>query len=170
MEFTAAYDEYVDKVYAFIYRRVSHKQTAEDLTSQTFIKAWENIEKFDSEKGAFSSWIFTIAKNNIIDHYRRAKETYDLDKVFDLQSDENVEMQTGLRHQLEQIRKYIEELSSDQKEIIIMRVWDDLSFKDIAAILNKSESSIKMTFYRAMEKLQTKFSIAVLILLISKGL
>ena len=168
-EFTELYDQYVDRVYSFVYRRVSHKQTAEDLTSQTFIKAWENINKFNSSKGAFSSWIFTIAKNNIIDHYRKHKENYALENFFDLSSGEDVEKQSGLRHELEQIKKYLDQLSPEQKEIIIMRVWDDLSFKDIAEILSKNEAAVKMNFYRGMQKLQKEFAVVAMILLITKG-
>lgn len=168
-EFTDLYDQYVDKVYAFIYRRVNHQQNAEDLTSRTFIKAWENIDKFNSGKGAFSSWIFTIAKNNVIDHYRSAKETYDIEQFFDLSSSENLANQTEMRSTIEEVKKYLEQLTPEQKEIIVMRIWDDFSFKEIAAVLNKNEAAIKMNFYRAMQKVQSEFAILALILLISGG-
>ncbi|MDB4939634.1 MAG: polymerase, sigma-24 subunit, subfamily [Candidatus Doudnabacteria bacterium] len=167
--FNELYDLYITKIYNFIYYRTHHKETAEDLTSKTFVKAWENLSKFDDEKGAFSSWIYSIARNNLIDHYRKEKGTSDIDQIINFSSSENIEHDTGLKLQLEQVEKYLKELPADQRDIVIMRVWDDLSYKEIAAILKKSEASCKMSFYRTMQKVQTHFPIAITLLLLIKA-
>ena len=164
-EFTALYDQYIEKIYNFIYYRTSHKETAEDLASKTFIKAWENINQFNEQKGAFSSWLYSIARNNVIDHYRKEKQTMDIDKILDISSAENVEESTNAKVQLDKVKEYLKELPQEQQDIVIMRVWDDLSYKEIAAILQKSEASTKMSFYRTMDKIQEKFPVAALILL-----
>ncbi len=164
-EFTDLYDQYADKIYNFIYYRTSHRETAEDLTSRTFIKAWENINQFNEQKGAFSSWLYSIARNNVIDHYRKEKATMDIDLVLDLSSNENVEDATHAKVQLDKVKEYLKELPQEQQDIVIMRVWDDLSYKEIAAILQKSEASTKMSFYRTMEKIQQNFPVAAMILL-----
>jgi RNA polymerase sigma-70 factor (ECF subfamily) len=165
--FNELYDLYFTKIYNFIYFRTHHRETAEDLTSKTFIKAWENIHQFNEEKGAFSSWIYSIARNNVIDHYRKEKTTMDISQVLDLSSSENIEKDTDLKVQLDQVKEYIKDLPQEQQDIVIMRVWDDLPYKDIAQILKKSEASCKMSFYRTMQKIQEQFPVAALILLLT---
>ncbi|GAC1413566.1 MAG: sigma-70 family RNA polymerase sigma factor [Candidatus Doudnabacteria bacterium] len=164
--FNELYDLYITKIYNFIYYRTHHKQTSEDLTSKTFIKAWENLHQFDEEKAKFSSWLYSIARNNVIDHYRREKSHWDLDLILDLSSGENVEDNTALKLQLEKVKEYLKELPDEQRDIVIMRAWDDLSYKEIAEILNKSEASCKMSFYRTLEKIQQHFPIAAAAMLL----
>ena len=67
--FGEIYDVYIKKIYNFIYYKTHHKETAEDLTSETFRKALSNIKSFDTHR-AFSSWLYRIAQNTVIDHYR----------------------------------------------------------------------------------------------------
>ncbi len=166
--FNELYELNFGKIYNFIYFRTHHKETAEDLTSKTFIKAWGNIDKFDAEKGSFSTWIYAIARNNIIDHFRKTKnqgEIVNIDLMLDISSPENIANNTELKDQLEKVKEYLKTLPDEQRDIVIMRIWDELSYKEIAGILSKSEASCKMSFYRTMEKLQTQFSIAIIILL-----
>ena len=72
--FSLLFDEYKDKIYRFIYFKTQHKETAEDLLSQTFIKALEHINQINIKKGSFKNWIYTIARNNVTDFYRKYKE------------------------------------------------------------------------------------------------
>ncbi len=170
--FNELYDIHFAKVYNFVYFRTHHKETAEDLTSKTFIKAWGNLDKFDEEKGSFSTWIYSIARNNIIDHSRKNRnqpESVDLDSILNASSSEDINLNTSTKLELEKIKGYLHTLPDEQRDIILMRVWDDLPFKDISAIIGKSEASCKMVFYRAMEKLQGHFSMTILALLIIKG-
>ncbi len=68
--FGEVFDAYSEKLYAFIYYKVHHRPTAEDLLSQTFLKAIKAFDRFDSKKGKISSWLYRIARNVVIDHYR----------------------------------------------------------------------------------------------------
>ncbi len=170
--FNELYDLHFEKIYNFIFFRTHHKETAEDLTSKTFIKAWENLEQFNGEKGSFSTWLYSIARNNVIDHFRKTKnqgESVDLDSIINISTQEDVNWNTSMKLELEKVKEYLKTIPDDQRDIIIMRVWDDLSYKEIASILNKSEASCKMTFYRAIEKLQGQLSIAIITFLIIKG-
>ena len=80
--FEVLYDLYIQKVYRFVYYRVSHKQTAEDLVSVVFTKAFTKFASFDKSAN-FHTWIIRIARNTVIDHYRTNKQTMDLDAAFD---------------------------------------------------------------------------------------
>lgn len=169
--FTKLYDAYKEPIYRFIYYRIHHRETAEDLTSTTFIKALENIEQFKPSKGTFGAWVYRIARNNIIDHVRKERGTDDITLAFDLSSKTDIPKEFDTRQQLEKAWEYLKELDPKQRDIVLMRVWDGLSHKEIAEVLDTTEASVKMAFSRTMAKLNKDLAVAtslVLILLNSK--
>ena len=152
--FAEIYDVYIKKIYSFIYYRTGHKQTAEDIASTVFMKSMEKINSFDSSQGKFSSWLYRIAKNSVIDHYRTKKDVANIDDIWDLGNDDNFTNKFDADLKLEEIRKYMQKFSKEQKEIIIMRVWDELSYREISEITGKSEPSLKMTVSRILKKIR----------------
>src|SRR5215510_15567103 len=72
--FAHLYDTYVDQVYRFIFFRVNDSQTAEDLTSQTFLKSWENVHRYRMRESPFGAWLYQIARNIVVDYYRSCKK------------------------------------------------------------------------------------------------
>ncbi len=168
--FTELFDLYQKKIYSFIYFRTHHKETAEDITSLTFTKALEHFKKFDAAKGKFSSWLYQIARNNIIDHYRASVPTVDINDAWDLAASSNVERDAETAIRLEKVKNYLNTLPARQRDIIIMRVWDDMSHIDIAEILEISEANSKMIFSRALEKLRAEAGMALILLLLTAKL
>lgn len=165
--FTELYDEYFEKIYNFIFFRVSHKETAEDLTSLTFIKTLENIDKFKVEYGFFSSWLYKIARNNIIDHYRSKKDVQDIDNYKDIKDvDIDIDNDIDIKYQFKKVEKYVKELTPEQREILIMRVWDQLSYREISKIVGKSEENCKVIFSRSIKTIREKSIIALLLILL----
>lgn len=158
-EFSGLYDEFFDKIYRFIYHKTYHRETAEDLTSQTFIKALEKINTFDFEKGMFSSWIYRIARNKVIDYYRTRKSEFNIDDVWNLGKDENMAGDLDNQDKLKQVSEYLKELNPEQREIVVMRIWDGLSHQEISEIIGKSEANCKMIFSRVMKKLREEVKI-----------
>src|SRR5690606_23089497 len=118
-----------------IYFRVHHTETAEDLTSSVFVKALENIGQFNPSKGSFSAWVYQIARNAIIDHVRKFKPTQDIETAWDLSDGTNIPKDFDAKEQLATVQAYLKELDPHLRDIIIMRVWDGLSHKEIAEIL-----------------------------------
>ncbi len=163
--FGQLYDKYFEKIYRFIYYKISHQETTEDLVSLTFTKALENLDKFRTNKGSFSSWLYKIARNTVIDYYRTKREVKNIDYVYDIHSQQNIEEDMTKDQQLQNIREKLDALKPEQREIVIMRIWDELSYKEISQIINKSEASCKMTFSRAIKTI--KASLAIIILWIS---
>jgi RNA polymerase sigma-70 factor (ECF subfamily) len=153
-DFALLYDAYIEKIYNFIYYKTHHRQTAEDLTGQTFMKALKNIGNFDTEKNYFNSWLYKIARNTVIDHYRTQKHPQDIDDAWDLASPNNLEEDIDTKNKLEEVKKYIENLKGDQRDILMLRLWQDLSYKEIAAIMDKSEAGCKMAFSRGINELR----------------
>ena len=162
--FGLLYDEYIEKIFNFVYHRVGSKELAEDLTSQTFFKALKNINSFDGEY--FSAWIFRIARNTVIDHYRTHKTSEDLENFPDLTAFKDLEKEVDDKKTLEEVKKFLKTLKPEQEEIIIMRIWDQLSYKEIAEIIGKSESSCKMMFSRAINSLRREIPLSLLVFLI----
>jgi len=157
------YDLYSEKIYNFIYFRTNHKQTAEDLTSETFAKALKHISTFSSDKGSFSSWLYKIAKNNVIDYFRTLKPTENIETIWDLSSDTNIEQDVENKIRIDRAKKYINALPKEKREILIMRLWDDMTYQDIAEVTGKSEATCKMTFSRAIRELREAFIIILFI-------
>jgi RNA polymerase sigma-70 factor, ECF subfamily len=156
--FGALYDEYQPRIYRFILLKVGHREEAEDLTHQVFLNAWTNIEKYRHRGHPFSSWLYRIARNQVIDHYRVRKSDVTLDEelVEELteivQVSENVEMKL----RMEEVFLAIRELRSDYQDVILMRFVEDLPLKDIANTLEKSEGAVKLMQHRAMQELREK--------------
>lgn len=163
VEFSLLYDAYIKKIYNFIYYKTFSKEIAEDLTSQVFIKTMEKIGSFDSSKGKFSSWLYQIARNMVVDHYRAVKNDANIEDAWDLAGDDDLERDADAWQKLSKVEKYLRELKSEQREIIIMRVWQDMSYREIAEILGKSEGNCKMIFSRTMSTLRENMPMELLL-------
>lgn len=164
--FGKLYDLYIKKIYDFVFYKTNHKEIAEDLTSKVFLKALNKIDSFKIEGGSFQAWLYMIARNTVIDHYRTYKSESDIDDFWDISSSENIERDIDMKHKLEKVDEYLKNLKSDQREILIMRIWQGLSYREIAEILGKSEASCKMKTARVLNKLRKEMPLSLFITLI----
>jgi len=160
-DFSQLYDKYVKKIFNFIYYKTHHKETAEDLTSETFMKALTKISGFDESKGAFSTWLYQIARNTVIDFYRIKKSNLNIDDIWDLANEENIACDLDTKQKLTEVKKYLKTLKSEQREIVILRVWEGMSYKEISEAMGKSEASCKMAFSRTIKILKEKMPLSV---------
>ncbi|MFA6992542.1 MAG: sigma-70 family RNA polymerase sigma factor [Candidatus Gracilibacteria bacterium] len=165
-QFAHIYDAYIQKIYNYIYYRVHHKETAEDLAAQCFTKAMENIKKYDEVKGTFSSWLYKIAKNTIFDHFRTLKTHLDIDDIWDLKSSTDIETDADTGMKVEKVKEYLKKLKPEHREIVIMRVWDGLSYKEISEITGKTEGNLKVIFSRAVAEIRESNIVVLSLLLI----
>ncbi|OGE80981.1 MAG: hypothetical protein A3E98_03035 [Candidatus Doudnabacteria bacterium RIFCSPHIGHO2_12_FULL_48_11] len=151
--FDELYEVYLPKIYAFVYNRVRHKQTAEDIVSTVFTNIVKRVGTFREHGAGFKPWVYAIARNALIDHYRRNQPTFDIGSV-EVVSGEN--LANGLDRALdaESVKQFLAALQPQQREIILLRIWDDLSHKEIAQILNVSEANSKVMFSRAISSLR----------------
>lgn len=161
--FGQLYDVYIKKIYDFIYYKTMHRDTAEDIASEVFMKAWENIAQFQGD--SFPAWLYTIARHAVIDYYRRQKNLIDIDDCWDLANDCDLIKELDDRLRLDTIREGLRSLKSREREIIILRLWLDLPFKEIALQLGQQEGAVKMAFGRALVRLKAKIPLSFLLLI-----
>jgi RNA polymerase sigma-70 factor (ECF subfamily) len=164
--FAVHYDSNVESIYAYFFYRVRDKEWAEDLTSQTFLKAFERFAQYKAEKGTVRAWLFTIARHQLIDSYRTRKVSASLDSAAELASEENVAATAATRHEAAQILRYLDGLPAQQRDIILLRVWDDLPYEEIAKVMGKSVASCKMLFSRTIHSLREDFAPLAVLLII----
>lgn len=169
--FGLLYDRYVRKIHDYLFYRCHHRETAEDLTSLTFTKALERLASFDANKGTFSAWVYRIARNALIDHYRALKPETDIEDVWDLLRDgTDMVRDAETAERLRQVETHLATLPAQQRELVIMRVWDGLTYAEIAAVTGKSEAACKMAFSRTMTALREVLPLAALLLFLAKPL
>src|SRR4030042_209864 len=119
--FTALYDSYMSRVYRYVFFRVADDQTAEDITSQVFMRAWEHLSRYRQD-GSFLAWLYTIARNAVIDHYRTRKEVVSLDDGLPLAMDgASLDEHTELQFELQTLRSALEKLTEEQQHVITLK-------------------------------------------------
>jgi len=159
--FGKLYDAYIKKIYDFIYYKTLNKEVAEDITSTVFMKAWKNIKQFSS--GSFSAWLYAIARNATSDYYRSLQNNLDIDDCWDLADKTNFLEKIDVDLKIDNIKEAMQSLKSLDREIIIMRFWLGLSFKEIAEQLGRQEGAIKMSLSRALNNLRKQLPLLTLI-------
>jgi RNA polymerase sigma-70 factor (ECF subfamily) len=152
--FGLLYDKYQPQIYRFIYLKVSHREEAEDLTHQVFLKSWERIDEYKPQGFPFSAWLYRIARNLIVDHYRLKKNNLGIDEAVELKIDDPIALTTEKKLDIEKVKKAVNQLSPKYQDVIILRFIEELSPKETASILNKTEISVRMLQYRAIKNLK----------------
>ncbi len=152
--FGQLYDQYLPKIYQYLYYRTHHIQVAQDLTSEVFFKLIKNIESYKAGNSGFGPWFYRIARNTLTDYIRKQKSTVDIESIFDLASDENIANSADNKLNLDLVKKQLSNLSVLQQEILVLRVWDGLSHREIGEILDISEDSSKVNYSRAINTLK----------------
>jgi RNA polymerase sigma-70 factor, ECF subfamily len=160
-DFPGLYDQYVRKIFNFIYYKTHHKETAEDLTSDTFTKAFKKMGDFDENKGKFSTWLYQIARNTVIDFYRAKKSYVNIDDVWDLAGQEDILRDLDTAQKLKEVKTYLKELDSCQREIVLLRVWEGMSYKEISEIVGRDEGNCRVIFSRTIKALKETMPLSV---------
>jgi RNA polymerase sigma-70 factor (ECF subfamily) len=153
--FGQLYDLTFEKIYRFIFYRVGHKEVAEDLTEEVFLKVYEGLQSLHSH-GSFEGWLYRIARHRVIDYYRSKKALIPLDEVENtLEYETNVVDLVNLQNQQKIFLKLLKELAPEQQIVIKLKFFDDLANTEIAELLHKNEGAIRVIQHRALTKLKT---------------
>ena len=153
--FTQIYDLHFNKIYRYIYVKVHSQAEAEDLTQDVFIKAYEGVRSYKWRDLPFTSWLFRIAHNRVIDHIRKVskEKKASLEEAGAISSGDPVYM-TEQNFEIHQLKEALKHLPDAQREVATMRFISELSIAEVALSLGKSEGTVKALQFNAIASLR----------------
>lgn len=152
------YDRYEAKIYSYIFRRTGDQPLAEDMTAQVFLKMLESIRDQKAWHSSFSGWLYRIAHNLVIDHYRRRdrQRPIDIEEAQLMASDQEDPIETAeMNIDAERLRAAIRRLTEEQAEVVSLRFLEGYSIAEVASLTNRTEGAIKALQYRAVTMLRS---------------
>ena len=153
--FGLLYDKYQPQIYRFIYLKIGHREEAEDLTHQVFLKSWQSIGRFNFQGFPFSSWLYSVARHQVIDHYRTKKVKITFEEIIELETnDDSLPEAIDNKLTIEKVKSAIACLNDEQQDVIILRFIEDFSLQEAASILEKTEGAVKLLQHRAIKNLR----------------
>lgn len=153
--FGMIYDQLIDQIYRYIYFKTPSVEIAEDLTEDVFFKVWKNIKKYKKKGFPFSSWVFRIAHNEVVDFYRKNKEVLALDETWQDQKQENAPHELVEKQLIQkEVQVALRGLPENQAQAVILRYINDFSNQEISQTMNKSETAVRILISRGLTKLQ----------------
>ena len=161
--FGVLYEKYFDRIFNFIYRQTDDEELTADLCSQAFLSVLKNVARYDFRGVPFSAWLYKIASNEVNKHYYKQKNR----KVFSLEEvriRELIELSNDEMWDEELIQRllhYLKQLPTDMLQVLELRFFEDKNFKEIAFILDITESGAKMRTYRALDRLKKNFNLTI---------
>ncbi len=155
-DWDTVFAELLPKVYRYFCYRVGEGQLAEDLTSITFEKVWRKRQRYRKDLSAFSTWTFTIARNVAIDHFRTVHQTLALEDVGPLYTDTpSPETQVEQRAHFARLTHAVTQLPEREQEILALKYGADMTYRDIATVMDLTPSNVGVILHRAIKQLRT---------------
>ncbi|WP_297632163.1 sigma-70 family RNA polymerase sigma factor [uncultured Clostridium sp.] len=149
---------YYKKIYIYVYKQTSCKELSKDLTQDIFISMLRSIKDFDFSKSSFQTWIYRIASNKVIDYYRSKAYKYTT-KVSDIEEFEfkdsiNIERELIQKERVQEVLEVVNRFESNIQQIFRLKVFGEMTFKEISNVLSLSESTVKTKYYSSIKKLK----------------
>ena len=156
-QFSLIYDLYIDKIYRFVYLKVNSQEIAEDITSKVFIKGWEAFKSPNSEIKNPGAFLYQIARNTVVDHYRDKGRTnvISVDASPEIADPgTNAQDKAILSADINIIKKSIQNLKKEHQDIIIWHYLEDMPIDNIAKLLNKPAGTVRVMLHRGLKDLK----------------
>ena len=154
--FKPIYEKYFGTIFQFVYKRVGDKDDSGDITQQVFLKALMQLDKFQFRGVPFSAWLYQIALNECHDYFRKTRKHRQV-VVDDAQVEglfEEIEAEERTTDWLGRLQEILQTLSPPELELVELRYFESMPFRDIAAIYGITENHAKVRMYRVLEKLE----------------
>ena len=150
------YRDFHGKIFGYIISKINDQDTAEDLTSEVFVKIYAKLDSFDKTKASLSTWIYTIARNTLTDYYRTRRVFEEIPETKD--DGFSVEDSVCSSEMLERLAKGLSALDERERDIIVLRFYSGVTLKDIAVRMGISYAYVKVLQNKAFEKLKKYIS------------
>jgi RNA polymerase sigma-70 factor (ECF subfamily) len=154
--FGRLYDCNVRQVYKYIYYKVGTAAQAEDLTAQVFMKAWEAIDRYEWTQRPFSAWLFRIAHNLVVDHFRTQRDTLSIEGLpFEIDArGDSLDTLAQRKLTAAELKKAIGRLTDSQQQVIVLKFLEGYSTEETAHIMRKDPGAVRALQHRALSALQ----------------
>ncbi len=156
------YDLFVDKIYRFVFFKVNNQEEAQDLTADVFLRVWQYIQE-KKKVGNFKALLYQVAKNRVIDHYRQ-KSRSDvltdeeiLKEIEDVRGEDFVK-EIEIKSEIKSLESFLKQLKAEYQEVLLLKYVEGYSNSEIAKILDKSTSNVRVLSHRALKILQNLIS------------
>ena len=155
-KFGKIYDEYVDKIYRFVFVKVNSREVTEDLTSETFLRCWKVFKEDQGKIDNIQAFLYQIARNLVVDHYREKGRTQivSTDDVPIIDPGVDLEKRGKISSDFDVIKSVLSNLKEDYQEAIVCYYVNDLSITEVAEILDRSEGATRVIIHRALKNLK----------------
>lgn len=165
-EFSKIFDKYIDKIYRFVFLKVNSEEIAQDLCSETFLRGWEAYKDTQNPKSNCpkienpQAFLYKIARNLVTDYYREKGRTQivSTENAAIIDPNPGIEEKIALNSDIDQIKVVLADLKEDYQNVIIWHYLDDLPILEVAKMLNKSESTTRVTLHRALQALKNELN------------
>lgn len=158
--FTILYNHYFPKIYGFVVKRTSHRETAEDIVSMVFTNAFTHLDTYEGKNCTFGAWLYKIATNKLIDHYRKEGKSFSIsiDETFEM-ADESINLAGGVDGTISRgnIDKVLNVLPEKYQRIIYLKFFSELQNIEIAQALNISPNNVGVLLFRALKKFKKEY-------------
>ncbi len=155
-QFSLIYDQYIDKIYRFVYLKVNSQEIAEDITSKVFLKGWESYQNNQNIKN-IGAFLYQIARNNVVDHYREKGRAQIVSADFAHQivdNKTNLHEEAVFNADVQMVKLAIKNLKQDYQDVLILHYLEDMSTEEVSVILNKPAGTVRVMIHRGLEMLK----------------
>ena len=164
-DFNYIYAEYKNKVTAYVRKKVADTSAVEDLVEDIFMKIYENLDRYDPEKSALSSWIYTVTSRMVTDYYRTRRVHSEIpsddgaEGMMPLSLIESQELDADIiqAEMLDQLADALESLADRERDLIILHYYSNLTLKEIAVKMKMSYANVKIIHKKALSKMRGQF-------------
>lgn len=165
--FSKLYDSYIDKIYKYVYLKTFDMATAEDITSDVFYSALNSIMKFDTESSwTFQSWLYTIASNKVKDFYKSNKHDVSLEDFLEESYSEDFAKKVDDKQKIDDVLTFLSGMKEDQKEIVLLRIWHDLSYQEISEMTGKTLDNCKKIVSRTLKNISANLVLLLVLIIL----
>ena len=157
VDFEAAYQTELPRIYNFFRYRVGDDQVAEDLTAETFEKAWRKREQYRADLASFSTWLFALARRVAADYYRKRRPTSSLEETTVASDVSPIEDLAQERAEFAQLAQLLARLADRERELVALKYGAGLTNRDIARLTGLSETNVSTILFRVTQQLRAQW-------------
>lgn len=160
-KFGKIYDQYVEKIYRFIFLKVNSQEIAQDLTSETFLRVWEKFRQGkENPIENPRAFLYQTARNLVIDYYRKKAQAQvvSAENALIIDPNQNLEEKALLNSDIEKVRFALSKLKEDYQNVIIWHYLDNLPIREVAKMLGRTEEATRVLLHRALKALKNELN------------